>query len=104
MVVYTCNPKAGEVEVGRSLGLGQQKNLHTHKLKCCSLKTNILLTMMSSEIWRKDGRQVFEVQGSQSTALPGCLASQDSPEFRWILLYEPVHVKAVVKLDGEKEK
>lgn len=32
------------------------------------------------------------------------LASRDSPEFWWVLLYEPVHVKAVVKLDGVKKK
>ena len=28
----------------------------------------------------------------------------NSPELWWILSYEPVHVKAVVKLDGRKEK
>lgn len=28
----------------------------------------------------------------------------DSPEFWWILLYEPVHIKAVVKLDGGEKK
>lgn len=29
---------------------------------------------------------------------------RDSPELPWILSYEPVHVKTVVKLDGGKEK
>lgn len=28
----------------------------------------------------------------------------NSPEFWWILFYEPIHVKAVVKLDGRKEE
>lgn len=28
----------------------------------------------------------------------------NSPELWWILFYEPVHIKAVVKLDGGKKR
>lgn len=36
---------------------------------------------------------------TMASIIPG-----NSPELWWILFYEPVHIKAVVKLDGRKKK
>lgn len=50
------------------------------------------------------GRWVSSLRAASLASYRCTLASRDSPEFWWVLLYEPVHVKAVVKLDGAKKK
>lgn len=49
-------------------------------------------------------RNIHLVFQSPITITMPSLIMWNSPELRWILSYEPVHVKAVVKLDGGTRK
>ena len=49
-------------------------------------------------------KQILCIQAPLIRVLTSPIILQNSPELWWILSYEPVHVKAVVKLDGRKEK
>lgn len=67
------------------------------------------ISMASKEIVKKDEQQLSEKHKSCvlklhcSYDMISSISLSYSPEYRWILFYKPVDVKAVVKLDGGRK-
>lgn len=70
----------------------------------------IKISIVSKEIFKERWTagawetQTLCFQAPLIRILTSSIILQNSPELWWILSYKPVHVKAVVKLDGRKEK